>query len=449
LEKATSGTVSALAHRTPAMLAAPPAAAGRLYLANARLFDGTGAAVREPAGVLVEDGRIARIDDSAAAPAGARTIDLAGRTLMPGLTDSHLHVSGRKPEPADGAEEILDGTPHHFLQASLRDFLRFGVTTLRDMGSQGRQPQEARQAMRYGAFRGPRLLTCAKIISATAPGGRFYGDMYREADGPDDVRKAVREQIRNGADLVKVMTTGARSNELEDPGPTQFTAEEFAAAVDEAHRLGFKIAAHAEGLAGVGAAVDHGMDTIEHGMYLNQQPALLERMAQNGQFLVPTLTGYYWMAGLGDAVEPEGAERNATLVPMLVELADHNLAEGARSMVGAKRAGVRIALGSDGPLRAENVSLELLRMIHHGLTAAEALVAATRTGAEALGIDEHVGTVEPGKLADLLIVDGDPLSEPQLLRDRGSIWLVIQSGEPVAGAALEHDVADIYADRST
>src|SRR6516162_8549123 len=144
--------------------------------------------------------------------------------------------------------------------------------------------------MRYGAFRGPRLLTCGKIVSATAPGGRFYGDMYREADGPDDIRRAVREQIRAGADFVKVMTTGARSNELEDP---------------EALRLGYRVAAHAEGLDGCEAAIRHGVDTVEHGMYLHRRPDLLEAMAAAGQVLVPTLSGYYWMAGLGEAVDPQ------------------------------------------------------------------------------------------------------------------------------------------------
>src|SRR5436190_744892 len=145
--------------------------------------------------------------------------------------------------------------------------------------AQGRAPQEARQAMRYGAFRGPRLLTCGKIISATASGGRFYGDMYREADGPDEMRRAVREQIRAGADFIKVMTTGARSNELEDPDPLQLTEAERAAVADEARRRGFRVSAHAEGLNGCAAAVRHGADTIEHGMYLHQRPDLLDAMA--------------------------------------------------------------------------------------------------------------------------------------------------------------------------
>ena len=168
--------------------------------------------------------------------------------------------------------------------------------------------------MRYGAFRGPRLLTCGKIVSATAPGGRFYGDMYREADGPDDVRRAVREQIRSGADFIKVMTTGARSNELEDPDPVQLTEAEYAALVDESHRMGFKVAAHAEGLDGCEAAITHRMDTIEHGMYLHERPDLLERMAANGQVLVPTLSGYYWMAGMGKVVDPvtRSSTRDAT-----------------------------------------------------------------------------------------------------------------------------------------
>ena len=364
-------------------------------------------------------------------------IDLEGRMLLPGLMDAHTHASGHPPATLRGAEEVLPGTAAHFLQAELADRLRQGVTTIRVVGSQSLRPQEARQAMRYGAFRGPRVLTCGKIVSATAPGGRFYGDMYREADGPDDVRRAVREQIRAGADFVKVMTTGARSNEMEDPDPLQLTDEEFAALVDESHRLGYKVAAHAEGLDGCEAAIRHGMDTIEHGMYLHQRPDLLEMMANNGQVLVPTLSGYYWMAGMGQVVDPNEAVLDTEMPAMLVELANYNLEQGALTMRAAKKAGVKIALGSD----ADTVGLELLRMIHHGLSPLEALVAATGVASEALGLSEHVGTIEEGKLADLLIVDGDVLSEPELLCDPSRIWLVIQLGAPVAGQALERALA--------
>ncbi|HEX5301550.1 MAG TPA: amidohydrolase family protein [Streptosporangiaceae bacterium] len=435
-----------MTHRFPALIAAPPPAPGRLWLTGAQLFDGTGAPLRQDTAVLIEDGIIQRVaDDREPCPDGAQPVDLGGRTLMPGLTDAHTHASGRVPHTAKGAEAPLPGVDAHFLQAELRDYLRLGVTTIRVCGSQGLLPQTARQAMRYGAFRGPRLLTCGKIISATAPGGRFYGDMYREADGPDDVRRAVREQIREGGDFVKMMTTGARSNELEDPDPLQLTDPEMAAVADEAHRLGYRVAAHAEGLDGCAAAIRHGVDTIEHGMYLSHRPDLLAAMAAGGQYLVPTLSGYYWMAGLGETVDPgagpalptigaaadpDAPHADPGMPEVLTELARHNLAEGSASMRAAQQAGVKIALGSDVSLAT---GLEIQRMVHHGLTPAQALAAATGTAAEALGLAEHLGTVTAGKLADLIVVDGDPLAEPALLSDPGRIWLVLQQGVPVAG----------------
>jgi imidazolonepropionase-like amidohydrolase len=421
-------------HRFPALIAAPAPATGRLWLTGARLFDGTGAPLRESTAILVEDGIIRRVADARErCPDGARSVDVGERVLMPGLTDAHTHASGRVPHTAKGAEEPLPDVAAHFLQAELRDYLSFGVTTIRVCGSQGQLPQQARQAMRYGAFRGPRLLTCGKIVSATAPGGRFYGDMYREADGPDDIRRAVREQIRAGADFVKVMTTGARSNELEDPEPLQLTEPELAVVTEEAHRLGYRVAAHAEGLDGCAAAIRHGVDTIEHGMYLHRRPDLLEAMAAAGQVLVPTLSGYYWMAGLGEAIDEATAQAEPEMPPVLSELAERNLAEGAASMRAARQAGVKIALGSDMSLA---VGLEIQRMVRHGLTPAEVLVAATSTAAQALDLDEHIGTVASGKLADLIVVDGDPLADPWLLSDPARIWLVLQAGVPVAGQAL-------------
>jgi len=310
--------------------------------------------------------------------------------------------------------------------------LRMGITTMRDVGSLGDLVVEARQAMRYGAFDGPRLLTCGRIVSPTGPGGRFFEGMYREADGPDDVRRAVREQLRYGADFVKVMTTGARSVELEDPDPAQLTREELAVVVDEAHRMGYRVCAHCEGLAGTELAIEAGIDTIEHGMYLNQRPDLLERMAANDQVLVPTLSFLLHVAGL----DPVDEHAPSTWTPLLVELGRHNVEQAQLTLVAARDAGVRLAVGHDtAPLRAG--MNELLRMIEAGLTTREALVAATSGAAYALGIAEHAGTVEPGKLADLVVVDGDPLAEPELLCDRARIWLVLRLGAPVAGTALE------------
>jgi imidazolonepropionase-like amidohydrolase len=236
----------------------------------------------------------------------------------------------------------------------------------------------------------------------------------------------VREQLRYGADFVKVMTTGARTVELEDPDPPQLTRDELAALVEEAHRMGYRVCAHCEGLPGTELAIEEGVDTIEHGMYLNQRPDLLERMAANGQTLVPTLS---FLIGLAE-------ERSATWSPLLVELGKHNVEQAQLTLVAAREAGVTLAMGYDSsPLRT--ATNELLALLDFGLTAGEALAAATTGSAYALGLDDQIGTIEPGKLADLLVVDGDPLTEPALLCDRARIWLVLRIGSPVAGAALE------------
>ena len=438
--------------RLPSLIAEPAAGTQRLWLTGGRLFDGTGAPVREASGVLVQDGRVLAVGRASdGVPDGAAVIDLSGRFLLPGLIDAHAHVKVQRPTPDPGAEPLWPGADAHFLAADLRETLRRGVTTVRDVGSYGDLVFEARQAMRYGAFRGPRLLSCGRIVSATAPGGKFFEGMYREADGSDDVRRAVREQLRRGADFIKVMTTGARSVELEDPDPAQLTPSEITTLVQEAHRQGYRVAAHAEGIDGTEIAIEEGIDTIEHGMYLNQRPDLLERMAATGQVLVPTLSCFYGVAGLehqvgvevGDDVQaaagPPGQPPAPTWSPMLVELAHHNLEQADLTLRAARAAGVRIAVGHDWhPFW--NTAIEIRRMIAHGLTAAEALVSATSVSAYALGLDAYVGTVTEGKRADLLVLDDDPLMRPASLGQRENVWLVIQHGAPVAGCALERDV---------
>jgi imidazolonepropionase-like amidohydrolase len=209
--------------------------------------------------------------------------------------------------------------------------------------------------------------------------------------------------------------------------------------VGEGHRIGYKVCAHAEGLAGTEAAIEHGMDTIEHGMFLNQRPDLLDTMAAHGQFLVPTLTGYYFWSGYAaDVIDPTGQPRNSVAGEIISELGEHNLQQGSKTVRAAREAGVKIALGSDRYGDVFSTARELLRMIHHGLPVKESLVAATKTASEALGLEEHVGTIEDGKLADLVVVDGDVLGDPALLANREKIWLVLQQGATVGGTALEH-----------
>ena len=195
-------------------------------------------------------------------------------------------------------------------------------------------------------------------MSATSPGGRTFGTMYREADGPWEMRQAVREQLSRGADFVKVMTTGARSIERENPEPAQMTREELHAVVDEAHRLGLRVAAHAEGLEGTRMAIEEGVDTIEHGLSLHRDPALLELMAERGAVLVPTLTTFH---DLAERFAPEFA-------PALVDQAKRQLDEAYLTLNAARDAGVLLAMGFDtGPPGAN--AAELVRMVDGGLSA--------------------------------------------------------------------------------
>ena len=291
---------------------------------GARLLDGSGGAPLERAVVRVVGGRITEVAEARGdRPDGA--IDLAGRTLLPGLIDAHCHVlSDVSRAPGFGPREHLHGEDprpaalgHYILAKSARGYLEAGITTVRDVGSLDDEAIALRTAIELDVIAGPRILSCGRIVSATSPGGRIFGTMYREADGEDELRKAVREQFRRGADFVKVMATGARSVVREDPEPAQLTRLELRAVIDEAHRMGYRVAAHAEGLDGTRIAIEEGVDTVEHGLALHRAPELLERMAAAGTVLVPTLTTFHDLA-----------ERFADHFPAsLVELAKRQLPE--------------------------------------------------------------------------------------------------------------------------
>jgi imidazolonepropionase-like amidohydrolase len=402
-----------------------------LCLTSARLIDGTGAAQREGGTVTIdEDGRIASVEPEGGPVPGVPQLDLGGRTLMPGLVDAHVHVTGFDlPRPLEGQEAIAPEVKHHFVAGGLRRILRMGITTIRDVGAFGDDLLHARRAARLGAIPGPRILSCGRIVSATSAGGRHFEGMYREADGPDDMRKATREQFRRGADFIKIMTTGARSCELEDSSPLQMTRAEMAAVVEEAHRMGYRVAAHCEGLDGTRVAIEEGVDTIEHGLELHRSPELLDELARSGRVLVPTLSCFFHVS------ENEGAR----WAPGLVELAGRQLDAAHRTVAAAREAGVRMAMGFDSQPHGRN-ALELVRLVGAGLTPMEGIQAATAGGAAACGISDHAGIVAPGQAGDLVVVDGDPLAEPGHLLDERRIWLVIQGGRPVAGVALEAEL---------
>jgi imidazolonepropionase-like amidohydrolase len=399
---------------------------------NVRLLDGLGGDPIEGAMVSVEEGKITAIGAATGAPPPA-ALDLDGRTLMPGLIDAHAHVSrdtdrspGFGPPPPLHGEDPRPRELGYFVLARLAEaMLRAGLTTVRDVGGYDGEAIVLRRAIELGLADGPRILSCGRILSATAPGARIFGTMYREADGPWEMRKAVREQIRDGADFIKIMATGARSVDREDPEPAQMTREEVAAVVDEAHRMGFRVAAHAEGLGGARIAVEEGVDTIEHGLSLHRAPELLARMAERGIVLVPTLSTF-----------DDLADRFAdAFAPRLVEQAKRQADDAHRTLAAAHAVGVTLAMGYDsGPPGTS--ATELVRMAEAGIGTAAAIRAATAGSAQALGLLDETGTIEVGKTADLLVVDGDPSADPSLLLELQRISLVIKVGRPVAGEGI-------------
>ena len=384
--------------------------------------------VLEHATIAIEGGRITEVAEARGdAPEGA--YDGRGRSLLPGLIDCHTHlISDTSRSPGFGPAPPLKGEDprprelgYLLLSRSCRALIDSGVTTIRDVGSNDDEAIVMRRAVELGLVDGPRILSCGRIVSATSPGGRMFGTMYSEADGPWNLRQAVRAQLRRGADFIKVMATGARSVEREDPEPAQLTREELAALVDEAHRLGLRVAAHAEGLDGARLAIEEGVDTIEHGLSLHREPALLERMAANGQVLVPTLSTFHDLA-----------ERFADQwVPRLVEQAQRQLEEAYLTLEAAHAAGVTLAMGFDsGPPGSE--PWELVRMAEGGLGPLAALRAATSGGAAALGRSD-LGRLAPGAVADLLLVDGDPLADPRVLLRPARLHIVVRDGTAIAG----------------
>ncbi len=394
---------------------------------NGRIFDPETGEAAEQRVITFDGDAIVSIDDAVGdPPEGAH--DLDGATVLPGLIDAHMHVlSDTSRSPGFGPPPVMPGEPprppslaHYILAATADRVLRSGFTTVRDVGAYDDEVLALRVAIDTGLVSGPRVYTCGRIISATGPGGEIFGSMYREADGPWDMRKAVREQLRRGAEFIKFMATGARSVVLEDPEPPQMTLEEMRAIVDEAHRMGKRVSAHAEGLEGTRLALEAGADTIEHGLALHREPRLLDEMAERGTVLVPTLSTFHDLA-----------DRFANIFPLvLVEQARRQLEEAMRTVETARRAGVTMALGYDSGPPGTSAS-ELLRLIEAGMTTAEGLRAATLGGAAALGRDD-LGRIGVGCRADVVVVDGRPDEEPAVLTRPEAIRLVVARGRVFA-----------------
>ncbi len=398
-----------------------------LALVNGRLIDGTGSPPRDGITIWMEDGRINEICESGQVklPAGAPIIDLEGRTLLPGLIDAHVHISSPGLAQLNAPGQSLPPDLRAYALAVVsRALLEGGITTVRDCGSYGHSLFTLREAIKLGLCVGPRLVLCGQIVAATSPGGKLFPGMYREADGPEEMRKAVREQIRQGCDFIKLMATGALTVPGEDVNPAQITTEEIRAVVQEAHRAGQKVAAHAEGLDGIRIAVEAAVNTIEHGEMGYKSPELLEKMAAQGIILVPTLCVFELV------IDPQ-----YKFPSWMVERAKMLRDCAFKTVEAARRFGVSLAMGADAGPHGRNAR-ELVRMVEAGLSPQQGIISATRVAARACGLEDTIGTLLPGKAADLLVIDGDPLKDISLFMKPDKFWLVMQAGKVVAGSLL-------------
>lgn len=391
---------------------------------NTRLINGAGAVI-ERATVVVRGATIAAVGPSkdVAVPRGATRIDGRGFTLLPGLIDCHVHLClGGEP---DVVETLARETPSLTLLKSSRaaqQTLEAGFTTVRDVGARDHSIFTLKQAIDAGLVPGPRIVGAGLAICMIGGHARFIG---QEVQGTDQVRSVVRAQIAAGAEVIKVIASGGVLTPGTSPDQAQMTPDELQAAVEEAQQGGRKVAAHAHGASGMKNAIHAGVHSIEHATLMDEDAAIL--MKQRGVFMVPTLSALATTAAcrIGCGI-PESA----------LEKAKAMTKRHAATFKKAHRSGILIAMGTDAGTpfnyHGENAQ-ELDRMVAFGMTPMEAIVASTSAAARLIGIQDHVGTIEKGKQADLIVFDGNPLRRIELLRDRTRIVGVMQAGKFVSG----------------
>jgi imidazolonepropionase-like amidohydrolase len=387
----------------------------RTVFRGGRVFDGTGSPLAE-ADVAVEDGRFVEVGP---ALDGDEAVDVAGKHLLPGLFDCHVHVATTY---EDFDESAVMHRPFSYgffrIPDTLRRILALGITTVRDASG---ADLGVKRAVEDGLVLGPRMQISVQMLSITgghadptlpsgatsAWGVEYPGMPSGVCDGVAGVEAKVREVIAAGADVIKIASSGGFLSPLDDPMLPHFTEEEVASIVRTAGDLRRSVMSHAHGAEGIKRAVRGGVRSIEHGTFLDDE--CIELMLERGTWLVPTLTA-------GDTTE-EIANNPAVAEPVRAKMRDLGRPE-LDAFRRAAEAGVRVAMGTDCPVAPHGTNLrELQLMAEHGFGPEQALVAATSSAAELMGLDDRLGSIEPGKLADLVVVDGDPF-EFEKLADR-------------------------------
>ena len=424
--------LAAPARPAPAQAAPAGAPARRVLVHAGRLIDGLADVPRADQGILIEADRIVAVGpyaNVAARAAGAEQLDLSGMTVLPGLIDNHTHVLLQGDiTTADYDEQLLrESTPYRTIRATVaaRTALMDGFTTIRDLETEGAMYADVdlKTAIARGVIPGPRMFVATRAFSATGmyPLLGYSWELQMPegvqiVDGPDEIRKAVREQVKYGADWIKVYAD--RRYYIGKDGRLRswvnFTDEEFKAFVDEAHRLGRKVAAHAVGWDGIDAALRAGVNTIEHGDGLT--PDLIDRMVRQRVYWCPTIyVGVYVAQGRGGPW------------PRMVEL------ERAAFGEALKRGLLPlISFGTDagGFAWTENEAKELAYLVRYGMTPMQAIKSATSVAARLLDQEDSLGAVAPGRYADLVAVAGDPLSDVEEMQ---RVRFVMKGGEVYRG----------------
>jgi len=404
-----------------------------LVLKNAKLFDGSGKLRGGLVTVVTDGDKISVVGPAAeiTASENAEIIDCEGKFLMPGMVDSHIHITGSgDPNFLKSAKELA---PHAAIRASLnaKKTLLAGFTAIRDAGAGSLIDVALKQAVNEGLVPGPRMQVACHGLSITGGHGDTRNGWPPEVqfagryvvDSPDEARRAAREQLRDGADHIKLHATGGVMSEGDVPTARGLTVEEMRAAIEEAHNVGKKSMAHAQGSNGIKNAILAGISSIEHGFYLTDE--IIELMLKKDVFLVPTLAAVHHIVENGTkAGIPEYGVRKA------VEAREVHI----ESFKKAYAAGVKIAMGTDSatPFNYHGRNaVELELMVNAGMKPVDALVAVTRMGSELMGWGDKMGQVQPGFWADMILVDGDPVADVRVLQDISKVKIVVKGGAVV------------------